>query len=194
MKTFCLTIKKDRMEIKRLKPFCFFINNQKSSGFTLIELLVTILIITTITSIGIATYSNFNKRKVVENAAEELRSNLRLAQSRAVNNEKDCSACDGADNRCGTADDEILLYWEADFSRRQFFGVCGINTEFGHKELVDLVVENSPNPISLGWGGVIRFNALGGTNLLSDVTITLSYEGYTPSINVSKNGDISEVY
>ena len=69
--------------IKSEKRFC---NNK---GFTVVELLVVVGIIAVLTTIGVASYNNFNDRKVLESAVEELKSNLRLAQSKAINNEKD---------------------------------------------------------------------------------------------------------
>lgn len=60
-------------------------------GFTLIELLVSISIIGIIFTIGLARYNQFNRRQILVQAAQELKSNLRLAQSKAFGAEKDCS-------------------------------------------------------------------------------------------------------
>lgn len=61
-------------------------------GFTLIELLVATSIVVTILGIGLARYSEFNRRQIVDQAIQELKSNLRLAQNKALNGEKNCTS------------------------------------------------------------------------------------------------------
>lgn len=61
------------------------------NGFTLIELLVAVSIIGIIFGIGVAKYQEFNRRQILFQAAEELKSNLRLAQDKALAGEKDCT-------------------------------------------------------------------------------------------------------
>lgn len=53
-------------------------------GFTLIEIIVSVVIIMTITGIGVAGYSNFNTTQRVKQAALTLRNNLHLAQTKAT--------------------------------------------------------------------------------------------------------------
>lgn len=62
-------------------------------GFTLIELLVTISIIGILFTISLAKYNEFNRRQILVQAANELKSNLRLAQSKALGAEKP-AGCD----------------------------------------------------------------------------------------------------
>lgn len=57
-------------------------------GFTLIELLVSISIIGILFTVGIGRYTEFNRRQILNQAAQELKTNLRLAQSRAFSGEK----------------------------------------------------------------------------------------------------------
>lgn len=67
-----------------MKKFC--------SGFSLIELLVTITIITLVFSIGLTQYNRFNRRQILIKAKDQLISDLRLTQSKALSGEKpsDC--------------------------------------------------------------------------------------------------------
>lgn len=74
-------------------PFYLQIKSQtrfspEEKGFTLIELLVSITIVTILSSIGLAAFSQFNRRQVVISAARTFSSDLRLAQNKADNNEK----------------------------------------------------------------------------------------------------------
>jgi len=69
-----------------MKKFC--------PGFTLVELLVTVTIITLVFSIGLTQYNRFNRRQILVKAKDQLISDLRLTQSRALSGEKpsDCGA------------------------------------------------------------------------------------------------------
>lgn len=52
-------------------------------GFTLIELLVVVMMIAGVTALVLPQFSSFNRSQSVQNAAEELQSALRFAQSSA---------------------------------------------------------------------------------------------------------------
>lgn len=68
------------------------------SGFTLVELLVTAVIIITLTGFGLASWGRFRRKTLVESAAAELQSELRLTRSWALNGRKliaGCSVLDG---------------------------------------------------------------------------------------------------
>ena len=64
----------------------------KRTGFTLIELLVVISIILVTFSFGIASFNQFNRRERIRQAALNLKSTLRFAQSKALSAEKPDSA------------------------------------------------------------------------------------------------------
>ncbi len=64
-------------------------------GFTLIEILVTISIVGLLLTAGLVYYQDFNRRQILNQAAKDLSSNLRLAQSRALAGEKPQEWCDG---------------------------------------------------------------------------------------------------
>jgi len=59
-----------------------------SKGFTLVELMVTITIIVLLAGVGAAGYINFNKTQALKSAANDLKNNLRLVQSKALAQEK----------------------------------------------------------------------------------------------------------
>ncbi len=57
-------------------------------GFTLIELLVAVSLTIIISSFGLAYYSSFNRRQIVEQAAKKIVSDIRLAQNLALSQQK----------------------------------------------------------------------------------------------------------
>lgn len=59
-----------------------------SKGFTLIELLVSISVVSLLSSLGLAAFSQFNRRQILVTATRAFFTNLRFAQSKADNNEK----------------------------------------------------------------------------------------------------------
>lgn len=59
-----------------------------SKGFTLIELLVALSLISVLSAIGIATYTNFNRIQLLNSATKKVVQDLRYAQSMAENNQK----------------------------------------------------------------------------------------------------------
>ena len=106
----------------------------RRKGFTLIEILVVVGIIGVLVSIGIASYNNFNEKRKVKRAAEELKLYIRLAASKAINNEKDTRT-----GYCGTGD--TLSGWFVSLADKEIYGRCGsvsecdnsTGTPFGNK-------------------------------------------------------------
>lgn len=154
------------------------------SGFTFIELLVGVGILGIITSIGVASYNNFNDQRVVEKAAAELKTNLRLVQSKAMNNEKDLTVCGEAP----------LLGWYANLANQTYYGSCGANTfPTPAKNLVDLDInDDGNNELKLSSNDLIFFRALGGTELTNDLVVVISFldDSYPLSVTITKSGDI----
>jgi len=129
-----------------------------SSGFTLIELLVVTGIMAVLTAVGVASYNQFNDKQKVDQAARELVSNLKKAQSNAAVGRKDsCS--------------QSLEGWYADLSARTYYGQCSGGTKFPNPPL-SLITGNfsltSTPPAS-----VIKFEPLTGETS-SNLIITVS--------------------
>lgn len=144
-------------------------------GFTLIELMVVITIISIITGIGVASYNKYNSRRIVEKAAEELRANIRLAQSRAINNEKD--------SRCGP---DILDGWYVEYlssSSYQLFCICGGN-EYRPSSAINIT------NVSLNSFSTFGFKPLIGNATLSQ-NITIIGDDKSARISVSTSGDVT---
>lgn len=68
-------------------------NYQSCPGFTLVELLIVISVTAIVTAIGIASYVDFNRAQIVNQAAKKIAQDLRMAQSLAANNQKPPSGC-----------------------------------------------------------------------------------------------------
>lgn len=160
---------------KQISNYKFQITNKiHQTGFTLIELLVVAAIIGVLTSIGVASYNNFNERRIVEKVAEELKTNLRLAQSKAMNNEKDTSFCGG----------DVLDGWYVEYidsSSYKLYGQCG-GSEFGTQTIT---LENARFDNNFG---IIQFKPLGGIDLSCERVISINSGLETVTINPS--GDI----
>jgi len=62
-------------------------------GFTLIEMMVVISIIAIIFSISVSSYVTFNRNQILQQAAEGVRSDLRLAQNKALAGQDPSSSC-----------------------------------------------------------------------------------------------------
>ncbi len=136
----------------------------KISGFTLIELLVVVAIVMLLSGIGLASYHNFSEKEMVEGAVSEAKTEIKLAASRALNNEKS--------SVCG---DETLTGWYVDFSNKQIYGECGA-TIFGTKEFVNFTNFNIATNPSLA-SGLLRFKPLsGGIDIDGDgILVTVSF-------------------
>lgn len=162
---------------KQISNYKFQITNKiHQAGFTLIELLVVVAIIGVLTSIGVASYNNFNERRIVEKAARELKTNLRLAQSKAMNNEKDTSFCGG----------DVLDGWYIEYIDSlsyKLYGRCG-GSEF---DTQTITLENARFNDNFG---TIQFKPLGGTDLSDNLDITVTNGSNSVTITVDPSGDI----
>lgn len=151
-------------------------------GFTLVELLVSISIAAILFTIGYASFTKFNRRQILDQAAAELKSNLRMAQQKASSGEKsaDCAA--------------PLEGWFASFTTNSYsiYGLCGAY-KFGEKT-VDLQKRKLtfPSPLT----NPIQFKPLSlgvafGLNAnYPSVSLTLAGYSLTKTVVVTSVGEI----
>lgn len=155
------------------------------TGFTLIEILVAVSIIGILTTIGISSYSNFNEKRKVRRAAEELKIYIRLAASKAINNEKDTRAgyCD--------SDDKVLSGWFVDLANKKIYGMCGNTTECDYLDVdgTEFGEKSFNKGEDISPSSTFCFYPLaGGTNLPGTLTITIGGAGgETLTVDVSGN-------
>lgn len=144
-------------------------------------------------TLGIAGYNEFNRQQILDQTTKQVKSDLRLAQQKALAGEKDCSVnvCGGATAGCGNdvTGEKSLDNWSVSFTRDSYtiYGDCG-GTEFNQKTttLPDIfsVTPPSPNPI--------QFKVLGqGTNITGQATITLRAFSKTKTITITSSGEIN---
>ena len=170
------------------------LKNILKTGFTLIEILVVVAIIGILTTIGISSYNNFNEKRKVRRAAEELKLYIRLAASKAINNEKDTRAA-----YCGSGDTNPLSGWFVDLrdGHRKIYGMCGSDNEcdstgtsFGNKSF------DKGIGISGDVGGVATdffcfYPLAGGTDLPGTLTISVDEDGEDIELIVDPSGNVS---
>jgi prepilin-type N-terminal cleavage/methylation domain-containing protein len=164
-----------------------FLSAKKAKGFTLIELLIVISIAGILFSLGMAQYTAFNRRQILEQALKELKGNLRDAQSMALAGKKG----DDTDKCLGTLKG-VMLDFSTSNSSYEIKAVC---TQLGADN--DLLIKSVSLP-----SGVTRetseetilFKALTGAveflSLGSESTITLSGFGNSFSVVVKSSGEI----
>ncbi|MGB9585895.1 MAG: pilus assembly FimT family protein [Anaerolineales bacterium] len=153
---------------------------KSARGFTLIELLVVMSVIGILFAIGIAQSMNFNRRQILDQAAQELKNNLRLAQTKAASGEKPsgCERLDGYKvkfNNSGSPNYYSLV------------AVCGGNEISNSEVRYDLpsavTFSSLPSPV--------LFKVLAqGTNLNNNLTISLTAFGQSRTVTVTKEGKI----
>lgn len=147
-------------------------------GYTLIELLVVTSIMGILFAVGIASYNQFNRTQVLQQAALDLKNNLRLAQSKALAGEKPETGC------------EILWGYQVSF----FPTLDGYEIKAGcdgnYLDLVPAKRFNLPSSITLKTvPPAIFFKGL-GQGLDQSAEITLTGFGLKRTITVSKAGEI----
>lgn len=151
------------------------------TGYTLIELMVVISIIALLAGLGVAAYSNFNQTQTLKAAANDLKNNLRLAQNKALSQEKPsaCSCYTGYQATIGATSYTIQAFCKTEIEDY----ACGPVETF-----------TAPNGVSLAatlpaGESSIRFWIMKGG--ATPATITVSGFGKTPiTVTVTKTGEI----
>lgn len=149
-----------------MKKFC--------PGYTLVELLLVISFIALLASFGMAKYIQFNRRQIVVQAAQELKSNLRFAQDKALAGEKP-TGCTGA-----LSGHKLEFLNNRDY---KIVAVCGgdINVKTGLTLGSNVTKTSGPSSI--------LFKVL-AQGVVGYGTINISGYGITQTITVTEAGEI----
>lgn len=152
----------------------------KINGFTLIELLVASAIIIVITGFGLAGWTRFREKALVRTTADELKTELRLVRSWAINGRKPIDSC------------SVLNGYQVkeNGGNLDIFVCCGGSCDFRVKTIsIDESLEREFSPSSFQ----ITFFSLTGTAEIvdgSEATITLRYHDQEQTITISRSGEI----
>lgn len=158
---------------------------KKREGFTLIEILVVISIAGLLVTMGIASYMEFNRRQILDQASKTILNDLRYIQSRASVGDK------GPTDTCSSP----LTGWYfevVDSNHYELYGNCG--SDFSLKSTALPTNLSFVSPVA---GTKILFKPLGlgvdlGVN--PSMTITIQYSTDTSkqkSIILTTSGTIN---
>ena len=158
----------------------FLENFSLQDGFTLIEMLVVVGIISTLTSLGIASYSSYNASQTVGSNATNVATQLGSARSQAISQVVPAS--------CGA---NVLTGYQVNITvnSQQYTvsAVCGTPP-------TQQVVSTNKLPPNLTFGAgstaTVFFSVASGS-VASIATIYVNGYGKTKTITVSKIGNIS---
>lgn len=163
-----------------------------SSAFTLIEIMVSISVIFLLVGLGFAGYVSFNQRQILITSGQNLKNMIRDAQSRAYNNEIDCTP--GVCN-CLVNSSSDPTGWYVDFTSQSIYGQCGVKT-FSEKPFL-LASEITIVPVPTSYAKILYRNTPPGVDKVVDICLSkanLDNSYYKISVNsagvVSDSGNI----
>ncbi len=160
-------------------------------GFTLIELIVVVAVILIISVVTLLNYNSYTDRQRVRQAGLTLRSDLRLAQTKATSGQKPF-VCD---------DTATLISYEVTFSSDcAGKGPCYMIQPVCMREGVAVDTQTEVSIITLPSGVAFQssyppiqfLSVTGATDLDADRSIVLTGAGVTYTVNVSRAGSISD--
>lgn len=147
---------------------------KKNSGFTLIELLVVLGVMGVLIVVGLAGLVAYSREQALKNAARELRTNLRFAQSKAIVGEKPTSCTSN------------LTAYSLEFSGATSYSIkalCSAQITVASFKLPTDVTKSS------GAGSITFTVSTGSIGTSSTITLSSTFVG-TEIITIDANGVI----
>ncbi|MBU1127352.1 MAG: type II secretion system protein [Patescibacteria group bacterium] len=155
-----------------------------SSGFTLIELLIVVSIIGIIFSFGMAQYTTFNRRQILDQSLSKLKSDLREAQSMALAGKRGTSNA----NQCLGDLRGVMLDFSSSNSSYEIKSVCANNEVVVKSVFLPTQITRQTLPET------VLFKVITGTaeflTLVADSTITLDGFDRQASVVISSSGEV----
>lgn len=151
----------------------------RRQGFSLVELLLVIVIFSILFTVGVASYNNFNRKRVVRETALKLMNNLRFVQNKALSGEKPDFACD------------VLNGWRLQLSANsyQIQAICDEGRPSGNVKTYSLPIGVSLNSDTSSF----LFKVLAhGVEFSGSGEVNLAGFGWTYQIKVTPSGEISD--
>lgn len=148
-----------------------------NSGFTLLELLIAMGIAMVLISGVFAGYERFNRNERLRQAGTTLKSNLRLAESKAISGEKPQAGCS---QLTGVA---VTFFSTSYIIQAQ----CGATLAGPQIEVIlpsSLTISSTLSPLVFG---VLN------RGVETDVTITITDGSKSFALTVSQSGDINDI-
>lgn len=137
-------------------------------GYTLIEVLVTVSIIAILTGSSLVGYNRFQGRQGLKSAGEQLVSDLRLTQQKALSGEKPSSWC--VDSDPVNPPDIYLSVWRLEFISLTTYEIKVVCSD---GSIVSDKTVTLPNSVTKSGGeSSVDFAAVNGTT--SDASFVLS--------------------
>ena len=131
-------------------------------GYSLIEILVAVTIIGILTGSSLVGYNRFQGRQGLKSAGDQLVSDLRLTQQKALSGEKATGWCQGAN--------ESLTGWRLIFTSSAVYDIRGVCSSAVTTTFKSITLPNSTTKSS--GDSSVDFAAVNGT--ATDVSFTLS--------------------
>ena len=151
-----------------------------NKGFTIIELIVSISIILVLTGLGIASYRNYSDREVAKQEISTLKSNLRLAQSKAAAGQKPIR------NSCSS-----FVGYTVSFTLSSYTITPNCANGLAIDEALTVTLPASVTFVS-PYSSFTFYPLSGGTSLSNDLTLEMTSLGNTYGITVTPSGLITE--
>lgn len=155
----------------------------KHQGFTLIELLIVVSIIVIVFGLSIANFNAFNRRERLRQAALDLKSTLRYAQTRAISVEKPSADCT---TFVGLQVNFVIIATDSTYSISHTCsdGLVGESETVTFPKGITYVTLPSP---------FVFYALTRTTDLASDQTIRLTNSVETYAIQITTNGEVNDL-
>ena len=165
----------DRRRFKRLA----LQSRMRLQGFTLIELMVTTAIMMVLIGFSVVNYNAFNEKQHVSEAASNFKSQIRLAQSKALSGQKPVSGC------------TAFIGYTVTFTSSTYTiePECSEGKVYETERITVTLPKNvtfSPVPSSFFYKPLMQ-----GTSLSADLLITLTNGSINAIMKITPSGDIS---